>query len=110
MTLRPQLSKVWDRAPSSILFSLVYRIRFICGKVYIGETRWRLVTKKKMGERRVEHVYHRQIRMEPPLPDHVGDVNRARRWWELLVKEALHIHHKPEAQSFNGDVEQELPC
>ena len=112
MTLRAQLSRVKDKLPTSMRSCVVYSIPCSCEKVYIGETTRRLeqrISKHqdacRKGEEKksvvAEHAWkeHHPIRWQE-----TSVINRASRFGELRVKEALHIHLTPGDQCFNRDV------
>ena len=117
MTMRAQLSRVKDKLPSSMSSSVIYSIPCSCGKVYIGETTRRLDQRMKEHKHACEHgeekksaVAEHMCREQHPIQwQETKVIGRASKYWELRVKEALHIHLTPEDQRFNRDVGLELP-
>ena len=68
--------------------------------------------KEHTGRENLKVCHHRAY-VEPPtsnliLWEETTVIDRARKWRELLVKEALHIQLTPKGQSFNCDVRVEL--
>ena len=116
-TLRSQLSRVKDRLPTMMRSSVVYKIPCTCGKVYIGETTRRLETRVREHQnacRRGEFdksaiAEHAWTDHHPILWDDISVLDRASRWRELLIKEALHIGLTPVETLVNRDAGLELP-
>ena len=104
MTLRAQLSRAKDKLPTS------------CGKVYIGEMTRRLEQRisehqdacRKGEEKKSAVAEHAWKEHHPIRWQETSVIDRASRFGELRVKEALHIHLTPEDQRFNRDVGLEL--
>ena len=117
MTLRAQLSRVKDKLPTSMSSCVVYSIPCSCGKVYIGETTRRLEQRisehqdacRKGEEKKSAVAEHAWKEHHPIRWQETSVIDRASRFGELRVKEALHIHLTPEDQRFNRDVGLELP-
>ena len=115
-TLRSQLSRVKDRLPTMMRSSVVYKIPCTCGKVYIGETTRRLETRVREHQnacRRGEFdksaiAEHAWTDHHPILWDDISVLDRASRWRELLIKEALHIGLTPVETLVNRDAGLEL--
>ena len=98
-TLRSQLSRVKERLPTMMRSSVVYKIPCTCGKVYIGETTKRLETRVREHQNACRSrefdksaiAEHAWTDHHPILWDDISVLDRASRWRELLIKEALHI-------------------
>ena len=96
---------------------VVYSIPCSCGKVYIGETTRRLEQRIsehqdacRKGEEKKSAVAEYAWKEHHPIRwQETSVIDRASRFGELRVKEALHIHLTPEDQRFNRDVGLELP-
>ena len=117
MTLRAQLSRVKDKLLTRMSSCAVYSIPCSCGKVYIGETTRRLEQRisehqdacRKGEEKKSAVAEHAWKEHHPIRWQETSVIDRASRFGELRVKEALHIHLTPEDQRFNRDVGLELP-
>ena len=100
MTLRAQLSRVKDKLPTSMSSCVVYSIPCSCGKVYIGETTRRLEQRisehqdacRKGEEKKSAVAEHAWKEHHPIRWQETSVIDRASRFGELRVKEALHIH------------------
>ena len=109
MTLRAQLSRVKYKLPTSMSSCVVYSIPCSCGKVYIGETTRRLEQRisehqdacRKGEEKKSAVAEHAWKEHHPIRWQETSVIDRANRFGELRVKEALHIHLTPDDQHFN---------
>ena len=121
-TLRSLLTKVKDPLPTTKQSNVVYEVPCTCGKVYIGETKRQLET-RRLETRLKEHkdactkyltdksaiVEHAWANDHPINWTETKILQRANRTMELVMKEALSIRTTPEDARFNRDNGYELP-
>ena len=117
VTLREKLTRVKDKLPMGKLSNVVYQVPCTCGKIYIGETVWRLDTRLKKHKDacicgqldKSAIAEHAWSEYHPILWESTKVIDRANRQDILRLKEALHIRLTNKDERFNRDVGMVVP-